>query len=465
MEGQRQRERIQAELLKQALKLAPVGVFATFLNSLILVLVLWQPVSHTKLLTWFSITLCLVIQRGLFLYKHRRVSLLHGEAARATKEFVVGIGLAGMAWGSLPIFLFPLESPTHQTLIVFVLCGMVAGAAETFAPVLPAFIVFAVSALVPLFIRFLTIGGTVYYAMSAMTLIYLVLTFVIAKRVNITNRKLIELKEHYSRTAEELAASNKRLQERTDELSVSNKALEGYTERLERLNEELQDFAFVASHDLQEPLRKIQTFCNMIQEKYSSRIDSSGQEYLGRIISSASRMRQLVSDLLQLSRLTSIPKEFEIVDLAKIAREAADVFKNTVEQAGGSIEVGTLPALEADESQILRLFQNLIGNAIKFHGTEPPKIVIYAKLDENGICEIFIDDNGIGFDPQFAERIFKPFQRLHKLGEYEGTGMGLTICRKIAEFHGGSISARSEPGKGSTFIVRLPLKQTGLEGR
>ncbi|MGA2228521.1 MAG: ATP-binding protein [Syntrophobacteraceae bacterium] len=122
-----------------------------------------------------------------------------------------------------------------------------------------------------------------------------------------------------------------------------------------------------------------------------------------------------------------------------------------------------MPAIEADESQMLLLFQNLIGNALKFHSGEIPHIKVYGKLDRKGICEILVEDNGIGFDRQFAERIFKPFQRLHNRGEYDGTGMGLSICRKIVERHGGNIRAESEPGKGSTFIIRLPVKQNQFE--
>ncbi len=463
MEDTRQQELTRVELLRQTLKLAPIAVFATLVNASILVLVLWQSISHASLIIWFSITFCLAVQRTLFLYKYRGASLQPRQAAQVAKRFVASLGLAGITWGSLGIFLFPVDSPTRQILIVFVLCGMVAGAAETFANVLPAFIAFSLSALVPLFIRFLFIGGGVYYAMSAMTLLYIVLTLIIAKRINITNRSLVELKEHYSRMAEERAASNAQLQERTAELSLSHKALMKYADKLERLNEELQDFAFVASHDLQEPLRKIQTFCDLAEKRCESTLDSAVQEYLHRIMTSTARMRQLLRDLLQFSRVASRPEPLKTIDLVKIAREAADVFEDTIKETGGLIEIETMPALEADETQILRLFQNLIGNALKFRSALPPRIVIYAKFNGQGICEIFVKDNGIGFDPQFAERIFKPFQRLHALSKYEGTGIGLAICRKIAERHGGSIRAESEPGKGSTFIVSLPVKQDGRE--
>ena len=138
--------------------------------------------------------------------------------------------------------------------------------------------------------------------------------------------------------------------------------------------------------------------------------------------------------------------------------------KHTVKETGAQVEIENMPAIEADGSQILRLFQNLIGNALKFRGPETPHIKVYGKADSRGVCEIFVKDNGIGFDPQFAELIFKPFQRLHGRNEFEGTGMGLAICRKIVERHGGNICAESEPGKGSTFIIRLPVKQDRWEG-
>jgi PAS domain S-box-containing protein len=232
-----------------------------------------------------------------------------------------------------------------------------------------------------------------------------------------------------------------------------------YTERLELLNQELQEFAFVASHDLQEPLRKIQTFCDMAKKRCVPVPDCTSQEYLDQISNSASRMRQLLRDLRLFSSAATKPEPFEKIDLVKIVREAVDVLEASAEETGCQIEIENMPAIEADESQMLLLFQNLIGNALKFHSGETPHIKVYGKLDRKRICEILVEDNGIGFDQQFAERIFKPFQRLHNRGEYDGTGMGLSICRKIVERHGGNIRAESEPGKGSTFIIRLPVKQ------
>jgi light-regulated signal transduction histidine kinase (bacteriophytochrome) len=236
-------------------------------------------------------------------------------------------------------------------------------------------------------------------------------------------------------------------------------ALRSNMARLELVNAELQEFAFVASHDLQEPLRKIHTFCDMAKKRCAPVLDSTSQEYLDRVLDSASRMRRLLSDLLQFSQVATRHEPFKRIDLAKIVQEASDVFEASIKNTGALVDIENMPAIEADESQMLRLFQNLIGNALKFHGAGTPRIKVYGKLNGRGICELFVKDNGAGFDPQFAELIFKPFQRLHRRSEYDGTGMGLAICRKIVERHGGTIMAESEQGKGSTFIIRLPVKQ------
>jgi PAS domain S-box-containing protein len=243
---------------------------------------------------------------------------------------------------------------------------------------------------------------------------------------------------------------------------LAEEALRSNMARLELVNAELQEFAFIAAHDLQEPLRKIQTFCDIAMKRCAPVLDSSSKGYLDRVVSSAGRMRQLLNDLLEFSRVAERPGPFKKIDLATIVREAADIFEASVKETGCQIEIENIPAIEADETQMLRLFQNLIGNALKFRAAGTPRIKVYGKLHRQGMCELFIRDNGIGFDPKFARLIFKPFQRLHGRSEYDGTGMGLAICRKIVERHGGNIRAESEPGKGSTFIIRLPVRQSQL---
>ncbi|SPF32379.1 putative Histidine kinase [Syntrophobacter sp. SbD1] len=254
-----------------------------------------------------------------------------------------------------------------------------------------------------------------------------------------------------------------RVRERTAELRSSNEALKQYSAKLERVNEELQGFVHIASHDLQEPLRKIQTFCDLAKKGFEAPCDKDAEQYLDRAMSSASRMRQLLNDLLQFSKLATTGQPFKEINLGKVAREAAGLFNEHLVELGGLIEIGNMPEIEADEGQMLLLFVNLIDNALKFRSKESPRIKIYAKQDP-WLCEIFIEDNGAGFGQQFAERIFKPFQKLHSRLEYQGTGMGLAMCRRIVERHGGNIRAQSEPGRGSTIVIGLHVKYDGWEG-
>jgi PAS domain S-box-containing protein len=265
---------------------------------------------------------------------------------------------------------------------------------------------------------------------------------------DITTRK--EMDKELRRSRDELEL---RVMERTRELSST-------VTMLEQANAELQEFTHVTSHDLQEPLRKIQTFCDMIKTRSASNLDKAGQEYFNRVMNSVRRMRQLLNDLLQLSRTIGKTEPFKAIDLSRIAHEAADLFEEELKKTGGKVEIEAMPIIDADETQMLRLFQNLISNAVKYRNEKSPLINIFGRLEEK-TCEIYVKDNGIGFKQEFAERIFKPFQRLHGKLEYEGTGMGLAICRKIVERHGGSIRAESAPEKGATFIISMPVRQKG----
>jgi light-regulated signal transduction histidine kinase (bacteriophytochrome) len=248
------------------------------------------------------------------------------------------------------------------------------------------------------------------------------------------------------------------VQERTAELSTA-------IDKLRVANRDLQEFVFVASHDLEEPLRKVETFSRLVRERSASSLGEKERDYLDRAINATRRMKQLLRALLSLSRVSTRTKPFEKIDPKKIALEAAEDLEITVLEKKGRIEIEDMPSVEADENQFQQLFQNLIGNALKFQTGRAPLVQIYSRPVDERFIEIFVKDNGIGFDPANAERIFNPFERLHGRSEYKGLGMGLAICRKIVERHGGTIRAESEPGKGSIFIIKLPLKQAGMEGR
>jgi len=228
--------------------------------------------------------------------------------------------------------------------------------------------------------------------------------------------------------------------------------------KLEQSNKELEQFAFIASHDLQEPLRKIQAFGNMLGNKWSDKLDKQGKDYLIRMQNAAKRMQQLIGDLLKYSRVATRPEPLDTVDLREAVMEVVSDLELKIERLGANIEVLELPVIKAEKSQIHQLFQNLVANSLKFHGDDQPRIKIYSRRTDRD-CQIFVEDNGIGFDEKYQDRIFMPFQRLHGRSAYEGTGMGLAICRKIVERYGGSITAKGKLGEGSTFIITLPVKQ------
>jgi light-regulated signal transduction histidine kinase (bacteriophytochrome) len=234
--------------------------------------------------------------------------------------------------------------------------------------------------------------------------------------------------------------------------------------QLERSNRELQDFAYVASHDLQEPLRKIVVFGERLKEKSSEALGPEGMDYLDRMQKAAARMQILISDLLTFSRVTTKAHPFISVNLAQVAREVVNDLEGRIELVKGRVELGTLPVIDAEPLQMRQLLQNLIGNALKFRRPEePPVVKVEAQLipapvaPEKKLCRLTVSDNCIGFDEKYLDRIFNVFQRLHTRNEYEGTGMGLAIVRKIALYHGGDITAKSKPGEGSTFILTLPM--------
>jgi PAS domain S-box-containing protein len=283
--------------------------------------------------------------------------------------------------------------------------------------------------------------------------------------------------EDYKAAENKIRTMNERLEERVRErtadldrslgqLAAANEELKNSSLRLERSNRELQDFASVASHDLQEPLRKVQAFGDRLKAVCDTALNPQASDYLDRILNATRRMQSLIQDLLTLARVTSQARPFFPVDLARVAREVLSDLEVRIAQTNASVEVGDLPTIYADALQMRQLLQNLIGNALKFHQEgKSPSVQVYAgKADfgpaASGMFRLVVEDNGIGFDEKYLDRIFTVFQRLHSRTEYEGTGIGLAVCRKIAQRHGGDITARSTPGKGTSFLVSLPFGRT-----
>lgn len=228
---------------------------------------------------------------------------------------------------------------------------------------------------------------------------------------------------------------------------------------LKRSNGELELFASVAAHDLQEPLRKIRAFGDRLEQGFAPLLGERGRDYVHRMQASAERMQRLIDDLLAYARIATRGRAFELVDLEVIVRDVAADLETRIEQGGGRLRIGSLPTVAGDPGQMRQLFQNLLGNALKFADPDRPVVVDVgvAAGATAGSVAIAVRDNGIGFDPIHASRIFEPFERLHGRTEYEGTGIGLAISRRIAERHGGTITVESTPDQGSTFVLTLPL--------
>ena len=296
-------------------------------------------------------------------------------------------------------------------------------------------------------------------------------------------RKSASKDAEYARSLQE---ANDNLEEKVRERT---EALEHFSNELKRSNRELQDFAFVASHDLQEPLRKIRAFGDRLSASYGKELGEKGTDYIRRMYNASERMSVLINDLLSFSRITTKAKPFVDVNLNRVLEEVLEDLEIAVEESQATISHDPLPVIHADFLQIKQLFQNLIGNAIKFRAADrSPQITISVEYDtelplpsghtrasgmevDDGedepeapqMVQITFTDNGVGFDEQYAERIFMPFQRLHGKELYQGTGIGLSICRRIVERHGGSISASSREGQGSRFTITLPLYRKSFD--
>jgi len=234
--------------------------------------------------------------------------------------------------------------------------------------------------------------------------------------------------------------------------------LEATAAELKRSNRELEQFAYVVSHDLKEPLRMITSYTQLLAEEHQGKLGENADLYINYVVGGAKRMRQLIDDLLEYSRVGRRQEPSEQVDLRKLLDQILWDLNSAIHDAGARVEVGELPHISGNRTLLRQLFQNLIGNAIKFRGSEPPVVTVRCTGDDS-FWQFTVADNGIGIDPRHLDRIFEVFQRLHTRDEYPGTGIGLAICRKIVEQNGGTIVAESTPGKGTTFRFTWPVSQ------
>jgi signal transduction histidine kinase len=249
------------------------------------------------------------------------------------------------------------------------------------------------------------------------------------------------LAESFNKMAEDLQKHETRLMQKS--------------EALERSNRDLEHFAYIASHDLQEPLRKVTSFADLLSRRYSGNLDDKAKSYFDFMVDGAKRMSTLINQLLAYSRLNTTGRDFAPVDCNELVRQVVESIQMAIDEACATLSIGNLPVVSGDQVQLAQVFQNLIENALKFRGPQPLTISIAAKIAANS-WEFSVADNGIGIAPEHAERIFLMFQRLHAANEYSGSGIGLAMCKRIVERHGGHIRVEGTPGGGSTFIFTLP---------
>jgi PAS domain S-box-containing protein len=240
------------------------------------------------------------------------------------------------------------------------------------------------------------------------------------------------------------------------ELEETTRQLEEQSRDLQRSNTELEQFAYVASHDLQEPLRMVASYCQLLKRRYAGKLDADADDFIGFAVEGASRMQRLINDLLSYSRVGHRGEQFAPLQANDIVKTALSNLEAAIADASARIEVGELPEINGDRTQLAQLFQNLIGNAIKFRRDEPPVVRIKTEI-EGAFAKFTVEDNGIGIEPEYVEKVFLIFQRLHDREKYSGTGIGLAIVKKVVERHGGKVWIDSTPGQGSRFQFTLPL--------
>jgi len=288
-------------------------------------------------------------------------------------------------------------------------------------------------------------------------------------RLRVQEKKLVAINKSLQNEIREKNASEEKVKELNSQL-MTNIA------KLEATNKDLDNFVFMASHDMQEPLRKIRMFANYLSETYLHLLDEQGKKFINRIQVSSERMQQLINDLLNFSRVSKADESFVVTDLTELAKDVSIELKDALEERKGRLVIENLPSLPVNPNLIRSLFYNLIHNSIKYSKKEvPPEIKVYMQAEkkpveeiENGVNGFFyrivFEDNGIGFEQKYAEQIFDIFKRLHIRSEFEGTGIGLALCKKIVEKHQGGISAHSKLSEGSQFIVSLPIRSDYLLG-
>jgi len=442
---------LQLEQLRLLYDYLPISQLVSVVNALVFVAVQSLVISWGTLIGWLYAICMLALVRIAGGMAFRRAADASRQLERWRRYAIAGAAASGIVWGSAAMFLFPSMDVAHQVFVAFMIGGMVAGSVTTLAPVFPAFVAFAVLALVPVIARFTLEHEIIQYAMGWMTLVFLVAVVVIARRSHNSMYDLLRLRFENSALVGELLATQGMLRRSHEELE---KRVAERTTELSQTNAELQRLAYVASHDLQEPLRNTANFALLLDSRYRDRLDADGREFLQIIVAGVKHMRTLVDDLLSHSRVGT-PPQLEPTDCAALLRKVLSNFRSAIAESEASVTSDPLPVVQADARQLEQVFTNLLSNAIKFRSPDPLRVHVGVE-ERPGEWVFTVRDNGIGMAPRYAGQVFEMFERLHSQAQYPGTGIGLAICKKIIEGHHGRIWVDSEEGRGAAFSFTLP---------
>lgn len=451
-----------AEQVRLLYSNAQLGIVATLVNAAVLVFILRTVVSYLVLTIWAVCILLVSIARLVQFSRFRRALSESAHVGRWGTWFVIGLAISGIIWGSAGIFLYPVESTIHQEFLAFVLGGMAIGAAGAFSVVMSAYIAYTLPSLMPLIVRFLAAGDEIHMAMGGMSLLFVVLITGIAFRISkVTLASLRlgfeknDLVIYLSSAKDDLEKLNRELSAEIVERRRAEEELKRHREHLEELvkerTSELEAFIYSVSHDLRAPLRHIRGFADILLENLAGKLDERGKTYLERMHLSAVKMSRLIEDLLSLSRISLKEIEWTKLDLSKAASLIVSDLRESDPSRRVEVRIAEGLSTDGDESLITILLTNLLGNAWKFTSKTANARIEFGTLlkDERNI--FYVRDNGAGFDEQYREKMFLPFHRLHTEKEFEGTGIGLAIVKRVIHRHGGDIWAEGTTGKGSTF--------------
>jgi len=435
---QDQSQRLIAEQIRLLYRNTTIAQIVTLLNGALLAAIQSTALGYRAVIPWFTLLAVASLSRIALAGAYHRATPERRQNAIWRNLYCAGAALGGAAWGASSFMLFTPDSFVHQIFLAFVLSGMLAGAIGIMGSWFPAFALFSVLIGLPTAFRFAMVGGDMHIAMAWLIFLFMATMLVVAYRVNRAIVESLQLRFVNQKLIDELEL---RVTERTRELS--------------RANQDLEKFAYAASHDLQEPLRTVANFAELLNSRYADRLDADGREFINYVVTGAHQMRKLVDDLLAYARVDAGTPSPVNVDCNALVGELRKDLMAAITESGATINCELLHTVRGNPVQIKQVFSNLLSNAIKFRRDTPPQIRIRSSLDGDN-CIISVQDNGTGIPAKYLKRVFDMYERLHSSPRYPGTGMGLALCKKIIERHHGRIWVESTEGAGSTFFFSLP---------